>query len=421
MPFGSAGDTFPFIGLGKHLQARGHKVTVVANGYFRPYVRQAGLSFQELWSKEAYLAALDNPDIWHPTKGFQAVVGHANMPAIVEDQHQLIIEHFLRNPNIVVVAGSLSFGARIARETHGIRLVTVHLSPAVFLSVEKPSKLPNLRIPSWWPRSWVRFVYWMGNRMLIHPVMQRVVGQYRKELLLPKINDYFRKWIHSHELVLGLWPSWFAEKVSDWPKQTRLLDFPFYDGHVEQPVTPEVVDFFNAGPPPVVMTFGSAMKVGGALFQATIQACLELKRRALVLTPYREQLPESLPASILHATYAPLSQILPYASCLVHHGGIGTTAQAFRAGVPQVITPLAHDQYDNAARVKALGVSTTVEAPRATQKRLMQAIQHVTQSPSIKQQAQELRQRFAKEACYNRMVEELESIAGRRASTRFHV
>ena len=42
---------------------------------------------------------------------------------------------------------------------------------------------------------------------------------------------------------------------------------------------------------------------------------------------------------------------------MVHHGGIGTTAQALAAGVPQLIMPLAHDQPDNAARVQRLGVA----------------------------------------------------------------
>lgn len=420
MPFGSAGDTLPFIGLGKHLAQRGHKVTVVANGYFKRHVKLAGLPFQELWSKDQYLAALENPDIWHPTKGFEAVVGHPNMPAIVEDQHQLTVEHFLRNPNIVVVAGSLSFGARIARETHGIKLVTVHLSPSVFLSVEKPATLPNLNIPRWWPRSWVRLMYWFGNRTIIHPVMKRVVGQYRKELHLPKVHDYFRQWLHSQEMVLGLWPTWFAAKAGDWPRHTKLLDFPFYDGQQEQPVMPEVIQFMENGPAPLVMTFGSAMKVGSALFQATINACVQLRQRALVLTNYPEQLPEELPPGIVHVNYAPLSMVLPHAACLIHHGGIGTTAQALRAGVPQVMTPLAHDQFDNAARVESLGVSATVKATHATPKRLMHAIQHVTQSNTVKQVAKDLRSRFTSEACYSQMVMELETVASRRASTRYH-
>jgi UDP:flavonoid glycosyltransferase YjiC (YdhE family) len=40
----------------------------------------------------------------------------------------------------------------------------------------------------------------------------------------------------------------------------------------------------------------------------------------------------------------------------VHHGGIGSTAQAIAAGIPQLVVPMAHDQFDNAERVARLGL-----------------------------------------------------------------
>jgi len=159
MPFGSDGDTYPFIGLGRRLRERGHEVTVVANGHFRNAVRDEGLRFQQHGSAEEYLEALKNPDIWHPTKGFFAVVGHPRMPETVQEQHQLIAEHIHRNPSTVVVAGSLALGARLAQETHGVRLATVHLSPITFLSVERPPAMPNWKIPKWFGKTGIRMVY----------------------------------------------------------------------------------------------------------------------------------------------------------------------------------------------------------------------------------------------------------------------
>jgi rhamnosyltransferase subunit B len=421
MPFGSAGDTLPFIGLGKELKARGHTVQLVSNGYFKNHAKLAGLSFRELWSKEDYLKALENPDIWHPTRGFQAVVGHPQMPQVVEDQHHLIAEEYLRNPQLVVVAGSLAFGARIARETHGIKLVTVHLAPAVFLSAEKPGRLPNMKIPNWWPRSMVRAMYWLGNKMVIHPVMRRVVGAYRKELMLPKVKNYFRDWIHSKELTLGFWPDWFAPKVKDWPAQTKLLNFPFYDGHEEQQLSDQVKDFFRAGPPPVVITFGSAMKLGNKLYQTMIDACVSQQQRVLVLTAFRQQLPNPLPANAMHQNYIPLSQVLPHASCLVHHGGIGTTAQGFRAGIPQLITPLAHDQFDNGERVKNLKAGLMVPASKLTAKSAGDALRQLLSDMDYRQHAHQLSRQCIEENCYARCCEMLEQISSRRASTRFHM
>jgi UDP:flavonoid glycosyltransferase YjiC (YdhE family) len=45
---------------------------------------------------------------------------------------------------------------------------------------------------------------------------------------------------------------------------------------------------------------------------------------------------------------------------MVHQGGVGTTGQGLRAGIPMLVVPFAHDQPDNAARVTRLGVARTV-------------------------------------------------------------
>jgi rhamnosyltransferase subunit B len=421
MPFGSAGDVFPFIGLGKHLARRGHAVKLVANGYFRPHAKAAGLPFIEMWSKDAYLAALNNPDIWHPTRGFSAVVGHTDMPAVVEDQHQLIIEHFLRNPNIVVVAGSLAFGARIARETHGIRMATIHLSPSVILSVDKPNRLPTMKIPDWWPRSWIRSMYWLGNKVVIHPTMKRVVGNYRKELMLPVVKDYFRKWIHSTELVLGLWPDWFASPAPDWPVNMRLTSFPAYDGNDGQALSPDVISFLQKGSKPVIITFGSAMKLGTRLFTSAVESCHALQLRALVLTPFREQVPQPLPPGMLHVDFVPLSQVLPHAGALVHHGGIGTMANALRHGIPQFITPLAHDQFDNADRITGMTAGMSLPASKVTTRKLTPLLHQLITDQGIKQQVQRIAGQLQQEHCFDQCSTELEHLASRRASTRFYV
>ncbi len=421
MPFGSAGDTFPFIGLGQHLQQRDHTVRIAGNGYFRSHVKDAGLPFDELWSKQDYLDNLNNPDIWHPTRGFKAIVGHPKMAEMVEEQHVYIIEQFNRNPNIIIVAGSLTFGARIARETHGLKMATIHLSPSVLLSAIKPPRLPNMTIPSWCPRSMVRLLYWMGNRLVIDPTMQQVVGKYRKELRLPRIKNYFKDWIHSTELVLGLWPDWFAEPVADWPKNTKLTGFPFFDSTSTSPLSGSAMEFVQAGSPPIVATFGSAMKLGEPLFKATIEACTALNQRTILLTPFTEQVPEPLPPTIRRFDYLPLSKLLPHAAALVHHGGIGTTSQALRAGVPQVITPLAHDQFDNAERVQALGVSTIVPAAKINAKRLSKGISQAVNQLDMREKALDLSRRFLDQDPFGNLVESLETYAARTPSTKYWV
>src|SRR5213080_374569 len=74
IPFGSSGDNHPFVGLGAALKRRGHRVTVITNGYFRRLVEREGLGYVEHGTADEYLRTMEHPDLWHPTRAFRAVM-----------------------------------------------------------------------------------------------------------------------------------------------------------------------------------------------------------------------------------------------------------------------------------------------------------------------------------------------------------
>ena len=82
-----------------------------------------------------------------------------------------------------------------------------------------------------------------------------------------------------------------------------------------------------------------------------------LGRRAVLLvgTELKNSLPDPLPAGVAAFDYAPFSELFPRAAAIVHQGGVGTTAQAMRAGRPMLVVPFSHDQPDNAERVEQAG------------------------------------------------------------------
>ena len=77
---GSAGDLFPFLKLAAGLQARGHQVSFVAPALHEAMVLQAGLAFHGTYADPA---VLDDPDLWHPRRGF-GVVWRAVQPGLRE-------------------------------------------------------------------------------------------------------------------------------------------------------------------------------------------------------------------------------------------------------------------------------------------------------------------------------------------------
>src|SRR5262249_6681351 len=164
------------------------------------------------------------------------------------------------------------------------------------------------------------------------------------------------RWWHSPDGVLCLFPGWFGPRQPDWPANVWLTQFPLWDEDSIYKPQPEVEAFLRAGEATIVFTPGSSNAQAVTFFQAAVEACRSLGRRGMLLSRFPEQVPPDLPEGVRYFAYAPLSRVRSRAAALVHPGGMGTTAQVLRAGIPQLLMPLAYDQPDNAARLKRLGV-----------------------------------------------------------------
>jgi rhamnosyltransferase subunit B len=390
LPVGSHGDVHPFVGLGAALARRGHAVEVITNGHFAPLAARAGLPFVELGDEALYREVLENPDLWHPRKAFPLVARHVT--ALLRQQLDLIRARS-RPGETVLVGGTLAFGALLAREADGLPLASVHLQPGVLRSAFEPPQYPGFAMKSWWPKALKRGLYRLMDRKYIDPALGPGINGLRVELGLPPARSFFGDFVHSPDLSLGLFPPWFAAPQPDWPPQLELTGFPLYDeGDLHDP-DPAIEAFLAAGPPPVVFTPGSANVHGRDFFEAALAACGRLGRRALLLTRFAEQVPAPLPPWALHRPYAPFGSLLPRAAAIGHHGGIGTCAQGLAAGIPQLLMPLAHDQYDNAARLERLGVARRRVPDRFTARNVARDLHALLDDPAVLARARALADR----------------------------
>ncbi|WP_426104964.1 glycosyltransferase [Massilia sp. TSP1-1-2] len=363
---GSAGDLFPFLKLALGLRDAGHAITFVGPQLHAQTVQQAGLPFHGTFADPA---VLDDPDVWHPTRGF-GVVWRAVRPglrelgdivaALPEDEPCVIVTHPLALHEALL--------CRALRPD--LRVVLGYLAPSNIPTVYDPLLLGPLRVPRWVPLAARRWLWRQIGARLIDPVVMPDINADRAAAGVAPAKSLLDLLHDGPDLSVTLFPPWFGEPKPDWPQPLCCGDFALFDPDPEAEFTPELAQFLAAGEAPLVFTPGTANRQADAYFGHALAAARALGKRAIFLTPHRDQVAAHLPPGVLWQSYLPLRKILPHAAALIHHGGIGTTAEALRAGIPQLIVALAYDQFDNAERVSGLGVGLGLTRARLTTTKL---------------------------------------------------
>jgi UDP:flavonoid glycosyltransferase YjiC (YdhE family) len=174
-----------------------------------------------------------------------------------------------------------------------------------------------------------------------------------------------------------------------------LTGFSLYDDPLASDAPGDRARVLDGGPAPVVFTPGSGRVHEKRFFEVAIEASRRLGRPALLLTRFRQQLPPALPPHARHVPYFPLGELLPRAAAIVHHGGIGTCAQALRAGTPQLIMPSLFDQLDNAARVRRLGAGASLSRRRFRPGIVERALRDMIDSAGVQESCRDASRRMS--------------------------
>jgi UDP:flavonoid glycosyltransferase YjiC (YdhE family) len=395
MPQGSAGDVHPFVGIGLELKRRGHHVTLATNGHFQVLADRVGLPFVEIGTAEQFDEVAKNPDLWKPSiKSTRVVFGMSAQ--VVPKQYALIESLYQEDEHLIVVAGPLAFGARIAAEKLGVKHATIQLAPAVFLSAVVPPRMPGVVLPKWLPL-WIRQGVWNLAMSMVDRIACPDVNAFRKQIGLTQPMRQIIRWMNSDQLTVGMFPDWFAKPASDWPASVKLSSFGLYDERTDDELAPDVKAFLDSGDKPVVFTPGSANCHGKAFFEESVNACQLSGRRGILLSRYPETIPANLPENVKHFAYVPLSLLLPHCSALVYHGGIGTLSQACQAGVPHLVMKLSHDQFDNAYRLEQLGIGRSCKPSGYKAYRISRMLDELINMQQVIQTCQKIREQMQSE------------------------
>ena len=396
---GSLGDLHPFIAIALQLKAHGYEPLLATNPHFRDNVEAAGIRFHPVRPSRADLTretGLEVPQLGRLVmRDMFALMDRAVYPFLQASYEDV---RCALDGTALVLTSALSFAARFAADKVGIPRMAVALQPMNLVSIYDPPAVD----PAPWSAAILRRLGPLATRAVYDPakwlISQRAgaLHRFRREIGLPasRVNPVYEGQFSEHG-TLAMYSPLLGSMQPDYPPHTQITGFAFYDGERVLPASESssLAAFLDAGPAPLVFTLGSfAIEFADDFFEIAARVSRTLRERALFIadTATVERF-RSRESRALHiCDYARYSEVFPRARVIVHQGGIGTTAQALRAGKPQLIVSFLADQPDNAARLQRLGVARSLPRTRYRTDRLLAELTALLTRPAYVQRSGEV-------------------------------
>lgn len=390
---GTRGDVQPYIALGEGLKKAGHFVRIVTHQNFEQLVKSHELEFHPVKGDVQELLETEQMRELLETGNFLAIsrktAKEAERAAFDWASEGLVA---CREMDLLIAGiGGLFVGLSLAEKLK-LPFVQAYLVPftptAAFSGVLMPPSLPELggsfnRLS----HNLIRQLMWQGFRKADNLARQKVLNLPPA----PFLGPYNSKKMADGAILYGFSPS-VIQKPPDWKENIFVTGYWFLDEDSNWTPPEKLSEFLRDGAPPVYLGFGSmSNRKPEETTDLILQAVRRTKQRAVLLSGWGGLQKEDLPETVFMADSIPHSWLFPRVAAAVHHGGAGTTAAGFRAGVPSVIIPFFGDQFFWGRKVAELSAgSEQIPRKQLTVEKLANAIQTATKNDAIREQAAEL-------------------------------
>ena len=410
---GSTGDIYPLIGLGRALLAADHSVSFASAPLYKDEIEDAGIDFLHTppdWQKPVFVECMRELDRQsNPIALLQQIYrsGLSFMGSLIDQ-----VEAYIQDHDLVVCSYVFPHFKKLC-ERHHVPFATIAFCHSVIPSDHlTPELLPSLRgLPKPLQIVWNRLAW-----KLINYSVDRAVNKVSAPTLatrgLPPVKDFILK---PSELSIV--------SVSRHLMQTQRLDARFqFTGYVrwQAPENENIADElikFCAGDQVPILTFGSVSFDHVQAVMSRFEQNWPLGHKIIIQSGWAGLSVElSRPEIKVIQTVVSHDQLFQFASCVIHHGGAGTTASAFHAGVPQIVVPHFGDQSFWANEVQRLGLGLRL-AQNKWPERLPNAVKKVLKKPHMHKKAAKFAELLRQESGAENAVVCLESYVLRHRSS----
>lgn len=393
LAIGTRGDVQPALALGKVLKASGHSVRLLASTHFKSWIEQHGLEAVE--TRVDIQAAMESEggQEWmesghKPLVQARVIKKLANRigPDVVRDSW-----HACQGAQVVISSFTSDIYAASIAEKLNARHISMPLQPSL-VATRSGAATMSAPVPN--GNSLFNVLF---SKLFIEPASWNWYGEItnrmRQEILgLPPETRQQNKAALARMLVLHAYSPQVVPQPADWPSNFHTTGYWFLDesDHWEPPTA--LTDFLKAGQPPICIGFGSMTgRDPQGMTRLVMEAVEQSGQRAIILSGWAGLGDVPLPAHVFNLNAAPHGWLFPRMAAVVHHGGAGTSAAAFRAGIPQIMVPHIADQFFWGRRAADLGVAPpAIPRHKLSAASLAEAIRTAVTTASMKQEAQNL-------------------------------
>jgi UDP:flavonoid glycosyltransferase YjiC (YdhE family) len=411
---GTFGDINPLIALALELKRRGHFPVMALPNVYRHKIEPLGLAFHPIRPDIDPTNSILVEMVYDVKHGTEHGLRDFLFPSLRDTYNDLLEAATQPQRADLLLLGELNYAGPIVAEVTGIPWASYVLAPLSFFSAFDPPVLPPYprlaradkvagmgrvikRLARFTTRKWPEPIY-----------------KLRRELGLANGPNPLFDAKHSPYLVLALFSRVLGVEQKDWPANTLISGFCFYDADAgNATLPPHLEKFVGHGAQPIVFTLGSAaVLAAGDFYEVSAKVAQYLGKRAVLLvgSDPQNKPKQKLPYSICVAEYAPYSALFTRSSLIVHQGGVGTTAQCLRAGKPMLIMPYSHDQPDNARRMRRLKVSRTIQKANYKPARVARKIKAMLDEPKFAQRAKDVAKQIGHEDGVKTACDALEAL-----------
>ena len=407
---GSRGDVQPYVALGAGLKRAGHQVTIGTHETFQEMVETNGLRFSPVEGNPRELLQTEAGRRWieadsNPFSFFSGLIrlSLSLFGLLTRDAWEAC-----KNAEAIVYS-PLGLCCHSIAEKLKIPCCMAPLQPV--------SQTTSFASPMFPPVALGKLYNVATHKAACQFVWQpfrKAFNRWRTETLgLPPYSFWgplteIRK--NNESLLNGFSPT-ILPRPSDWKSKCYVTGYWFLDQENGWEPPEGLLQFLSTGDPPVYIGFGSmSERDPKGLSQLLVRALQLAKQRGILLSGWADLPKEDLPESIFVIDSLPHDWLFPKMAAVVHHGGAGTTAAVFRAGVPNIVVPFFGDQHFWGAQVHKLGAGPKrISRKNLTAETLGDAIRRAVTDKNMQTAAQRLGEKIRAENGVLRAVEILET------------